>query len=216
MPWLSALFEVPQRRKASLIRVQARCDCLPTRNPWPPLGLHLIIHWMPYLVDGNNLLFALKKAGLDVARSVLCALVARLAQSPRPRTGGRASRPSKREDVTVVFDGPPPHGPLAQQIEVEGVRIVFAAPEPADAVIMREIAEDSAPRRLIVVSTDRQIRQAARRRRCVIRLSEDFVQDLLTAADAPAHKTTPEMREKYQGLSEAQTRQWIKEFGLEE
>ena len=166
----------------------------------------------------------MKKAGLDLARSGLCVLLGELARRPprgaaRRETGApadrrRAAGTHRGEAVTVVFDGPAPHGPLARQIQAPGVRILYAAPEKADEVIARLIDDDSAPRRLIVVSTDRAIRKAARRRRCVSRLSEEFLDDLLRVADRPAGFTSPaEPRQKYQGLSADQTRQWLAEFG---
>ena len=180
---------------------------------------------MPYLIDGNNLQHAMKKAGLDLARSGLCALLSVLAKRPprvavRPReTGAPADRrrttgPRRPEAVTIVFDGPAPQGPLARQIEAPLVRILYAAPEKADEVIVRLIDADTAPRRLIVVSTDRAIRKAARRRRCVSRLCEDFLDDLLRA-NRPGGFTSPaEPRQKTQGLSSPdQTRQWLTEFG---
>ena len=159
-----------------------------------------------------------------MARSGLCALLGALAKHPpcarsRRETGAPADRRRtanvrRAEAVTVVFDGPAPYGPLAKQIQADGVRILYAAPEKADEVIVRLIAADTAPRRLTVVSTDRAIRKAARRRRCVSRLSEEFLDDLLRVADRPAGFTSPaEPRQKYQGLSADQTRQWLTEFG---
>ncbi|MCL2701699.1 MAG: NYN domain-containing protein [Phycisphaerae bacterium] len=178
---------------------------------------------MPYLIDGNNLLHALKKAGSELPRSGLCALLSALSQRP-PRVAARretvAPADRRRSDgtrtahaVTVVFDGPAPQGALAKQIQTPGVRVLYAAPEKADEVIVRLIAADTAPRRLIVVSTDREIRKAARRRRCTSRLSEEFIDDLLRATRPGGFTSPAEPPQKYQGLSADQTRQWLTEFG---
>ena len=117
---------------------------------------------MPFLIDGNNLMFALRKAGADVGRSGVVSLLALLADAG--------------ERVTVVFDGAAPAGPLAQQVEDPRVAIVYASPQSADECIMQFIAADSAPRRLTVVSTDHELRRAARKRRCPSALSEDFAE----------------------------------------
>jgi hypothetical protein len=156
---------------------------------------------MNLLIDGNNLAFAVLNAdGNPVGRQHLCRMLASLLP-----VGGRAH---------VVFDGPPPRllpppEPKAQ------VRVEYAAPQSADEVLLRRIREDSAPRRLTVVSSDHEIRQAARRRRCRSVTSEDFAA-FIERLSRPARLAPPgEPDEKTRGLSPQQLDAWLKEFGVE-
>ena len=151
---------------------------------------------MPYLIDGNNLLFALKEAGCDAGRSGLCALLGKLARTDR---------------VKVVFDGPP-LPPSAGERAPAGVEVKCSGRQTADKLIIAEIDANTAPRRLTVVSTDREIRKAARRRRCGVALSEDFAKDLLRA---PKERPEPvEPREKWSGLTGQEQAKWLREFGI--
>src|SRR5205807_1016138 len=68
--------------------------------------------------------------------------------------------------TTVVFDArtPPDHLPNRQKLR--GITIIFAVgDESADARIVSMINAHSAPKSLTAISTDRQIRQAAERRK---------------------------------------------------
>jgi hypothetical protein len=154
---------------------------------------------VPFLIDGNNVLFALKKAGTEANRIGLCRHLGELA-----RAG---------EKVTVVFDGPPPQGPLAREVDEPGVTIYFSSGRTADEVIAELILADTAPRRLTVVSTDHEIRRNAHKRRCPTLDSEAFAEILLSP---PATRRPGEPAEKRQGLlSEEETEAWLKEFHLD-
>jgi hypothetical protein len=152
------------------------------------------------LIDGNNLLFALSGAGCDLERQGLARLLSRVL--------------ARQERVHVVFDGPPPSGPLADPVVAEGVRVTFSGKGPADGIIIKLIAADSAPRQLTVVSTDHEIRRAAHRRRCKIALSEEFARLLLHAQRAGEKPKPGEEEKKPDGLSPEQVQKWLDEFGL--
>ena len=156
---------------------------------------------MPYLIDGNNLIYALADAGRQVGRSGLCNLLMPLL------TGGT---------VTTVFDGPPPPGQMVRQIEQTGITVKYSSDRPADEVIIEHIQANSAPRRLTVVSTDREIRQAARRRRCQSVTSQDFAILLEKLAQAPTQRSPSEPPEKTDGLGGKHVDGWMKEFGFED
>ena len=157
---------------------------------------------MPILIDGNNLLGALAEVHEALGRLGLCQLLGGLIAAG--------------QTVEVVFDGPAPQAGLARQIAETGIITAYSAGEPADELIGRRIADSSAPRRLTVVSSDRQIRQAARRRRCHGIRSEDFARQLLRMRHSPPPKPPAEPTEKRTGLSPAHRRQWLAEFGLDE
>jgi len=151
---------------------------------------------MPFLIDGNNLMHALSGADATVGREGLCELL------------GYISR--RGEKISVIFDGP------ARSAKPEGeLEIVYCPARSADEVICERIAANTAPRRLVVVSTDRQIRRAARRRRCKIATSEQFAKTLLRAAAGPEKPPPAEPPEKRLGLRPEQTDAWLKEFGLD-
>lgn len=156
---------------------------------------------MPYLIDGNNLLYALEKVGVSVGRHGLTAMLTRLAA---------------RERVCLVFDGPPPRDGMSDELNLpNAMDVLYAAPLSADQVIIEHIARDSAPHRLTVVSTDKEIRKAAGHRRCRICLSEDFVTVLQQSTQPPVRRKPGEPRQKEQGLTEDETQAWMKEFGVE-
>jgi hypothetical protein len=158
---------------------------------------------MPFLIDGNNLMFALAGAGFEGNRSTLCDLLARLV-APRDR-------------VCLVFDGPAPEGGISQQMYRPGVELIFSGRSSADRIILDRIAADSAPKRLTVVSTDHELRQAARRRRCRACRSEEFAKWLARQDRAPEQSCGPqEPPQKRAGLSEEETQAWLREFGIED
>ncbi len=156
---------------------------------------------MPYLIDGNNLVFALRAAGYDRGRTGLCQLLAAMAG---------------RDKATVVFDGPlPPHG-LLMQMEHPNLALEFSSPQSADSLLIGHINACSAPKLLTVVSSDHEIQQAARHRKCRVRRSEDFVPELLEAASPLQPHKPAEPPQKRQGLSEEESERWIREFNLDE
>jgi hypothetical protein len=160
---------------------------------------------MPYLIDGNNLMHALADAGPQVGREALCRLLKPLL--------------AQGETAHVVFDGAEPPPGVAAQIEQTGVRVTYAAEQTADEVILKWIAQDTAPKRLTVVSTDKEIRRAAERRRCKAVTSQEFAKKLLridAAQRRPKPVRSPESGAKQKGLSEQETRRWLREFGLDE
>ncbi len=155
---------------------------------------------MPILIDGNNLIYAMADVGYDVGRGSLCAMLSILVE--------------KGQQVTVVFDGAEPDKPLARQIAAGGVETIYSGKIKADILICEKIAANTAPRRLTVVSTDREIRQAARKRRCKGMRSDDFARALAGMQKTqPAPSTEPQ--EKRLGLAEGQSAKWLKEFGLD-
>ncbi len=159
---------------------------------------------MPVLIDGNNLLFAALDADPErpPSRSVLCL---RLGQWAR-RTG---------EKVTVVFDGPTPPEGLAKQTSAPAVDVAYSESVTADEVLAELIEEDTAARRLVVVSSDREVARAARRRKAKSIRSEAFWAALLRELARPMPRSL-EPREKTEGLSgEDQAERWMRELGLD-
>lgn len=157
---------------------------------------------MPLVIDGYNLLKAdmpPSLAGLDEAG--LCHAL--------DRAGFVAG------GVRIVLDGGPKPG-LPTQSPVTGVELVHAGKgKSADDVIMDMIDADHAPRSLVVVSTDREIRKAARRRRAVSVTSADFIR-MLAAALARTRGGGPSPDKITRGqLDDDDVRRWLDEFGID-
>jgi predicted RNA-binding protein with PIN domain len=160
---------------------------------------------MPVLIDGNNLLFAARDADPErpPSRSTLCL---RLGQWAR-RTG---------ETVVLVFDGPAPAKALARQISDPDVGVSYSgAGVSADEVLMRAIAAHSAPKRLLVVSSDNEIARAGRRRRAKTVGADAFWRHVQRDLTRPPRKRL-EPGEKNRGLPPEDARRWLSEFGLDE
>ncbi len=157
---------------------------------------------MAYLVDGNNLMHALIGERGGPGRQGLVSLLAALVE--------------RGERVHVVFDGPPPPEGMRRQIASSGVRVSYSRSRTADDLLAELIAADSGPRELVVVSSDREVRRSARRRRCHTRTSESFAKTLRSAAGrSPGQGRSSEPPEKTAGLSPEQTAEWLREFGID-
>jgi predicted RNA-binding protein with PIN domain len=149
---------------------------------------------MRLLIDGYNLLHTTMPshlAGLDEAG--LCGLLAR----SRWRGG-----------AVVVCDGMPKPG-LAAVSPVASVELVYSGVgRSADEHIIALIEAHSAPRRLAVVSNDREIQKAARRRRCRVLTCERMIGELAILAAASGSRP-PE------GGIGGGTDYWLRQFGLD-
>ena len=81
--------------------------------------------------------------------------------------------------TTLVFDArvPPPDRP--SEFRISGLRVQFANPGgDADEMIERLLAEHSAPGRVTLISSDRRLQTAARRRRAKPVASEEFFEQM--------------------------------------
>jgi hypothetical protein len=158
---------------------------------------------MRYLIDGYNLLHAtghlvgkLGPRGLQKARQ---ALLDRLTTLAKIGAG-----------VTVVFDarGAPPAAEAEQSYK--GVRVCFAVDRAADDLIEDLIRREPAPRLLTVVSDDRRIKDAARRRHCPTPRCLDFYEEI-EKAPGPAH--VEEAPERPRTPPEHEVKAWLRAFG---
>jgi len=115
-------------------------------------------------------------------------------------------------DVRMVCDGSSGGLSLPRELaEGSGIRLVFAGPGPdaADIMIERIIEKDSAPRTLLVVSSDRRILVAGRKRRCSVLTSEQFLQRLVddsAVGGAGGHGGA---------IDHGTAAMWMREFGFE-
>jgi predicted RNA-binding protein with PIN domain len=123
----------------------------------------------------------------------------------------------QRARTTVVFDaGDEAPTDVSSKVHFESMRIVYAIRDPdADARIEKLVAEHSAPRQIRVVSSDRRLQTAARRRRGQFVTSEQFLaeldQEIPSASPSPL---SPDLNTKYTGeMTEAEMAEWLEIFG---
>ena len=121
--------------------------------------------------------------------------------------------------VTVVCDGSPkPHSLKAGDPALGAVELIFSgADRSADEVIIELIDKDSAPRRLTVVSSDRAIRKAARRRKARDWSAEEFLNRLVRAVRQGGSGTTAPGPTKPGGavMPDGQVQRWLDFFGID-
>ncbi|UCD76477.1 MAG: NYN domain-containing protein [Phycisphaerales bacterium] len=158
---------------------------------------------MPLIIDTYNVLHVVgilppELAGIDVAG------LAHLIGASRYRN----------ESAMLVCDGVP-SGP-APTTGTGTVTIRYAGPgRQADDLIAAMIRRTSAPRRLTVVSSDRQVLRAAARRRCKTARSEEFLRRLLDDSISPRRRGKRSGRETSGPLSRSQVTRWANIFGLD-
>lgn len=138
------------------------------------------------LIDGYNLLHAAGLAQRDYGPGEFEQTRRRLLKLLANQLCDRECR-----RTTVVFDAPAQTLGPSPPTEVHGIRVIFAGGDgDADAAIERLISRNSAPRRLHVISSDRRVQQAARRRKANFHDSEAFLKRI-------ARRPTPEERARH-------------------
>jgi predicted RNA-binding protein with PIN domain len=161
---------------------------------------------MLYLIDGYNLLFALgilrKRMGpdgLEKARRNLLGVL-------------HGSFGDESHHLTVVFDAARPPPGVPSETTYQGIQVRFAiGMAAADDLIEALIRKASAPRHLTVVSDDRRIKDAARRRHCVVSGCGDFLKEM-ERRRKPAPPPPGEQSAKPSGVSGEEARRWLEEF----
>lgn len=163
------------------------------------------------LIDGYNLMHA---AGLarptygpgDLER---CRhrLLRFLVNTLKSREKGRAK---------VIFDAFDAPEDASRRQSFDGLEVLFATPgSDADSLIEELIAKHSAPRQIMVISSDRRLQKAARRRRAKSVDSGAFIDMLLCRT--PRDESVTLAREddpKFEGtLSPGELNQWLDFFG---
>lgn len=160
---------------------------------------------MPFIIDGHNLMWAIQKTNPDNYPLIDIQLC---------RTINRYLIKINEKGV-IVFDGT---GPKDKSIfdDVSNLEVVFSGVKAeADDVIEDKIRVNTAPKRLAVVSNDRRIRDAARKRKAVSVKSEAFWQNVERILKERKNKPK-EPPQKRTGLSESETKQWLEFFGVED
>jgi predicted RNA-binding protein with PIN domain len=157
-----------------------------------------------FIIDGHNLLHAIPK--VDECTALISDLqLCRILDYYLKQTDN---------DGEIIFDGIGPPDKTGFD-NLNRLEISFAGLDTdTDTVIEDKIRANSAPKRLIIVSSDRRIRKAARARKALSLKSEEFWNNVYKQLEKKRRKKEPEA--KRIGLSESETKQWLKFFGLEQ
>ncbi len=159
---------------------------------------------MAVIIDGHNLLHSIHKEERDfepVSDVWLCRILGRYLNQIN-------------EKGEVVFDGTGPRDKSGFD-NINNLEVFFAGIScDADTVIEDKIAANTAPKRLTVVSSDRRLRDAARKRKAIVVKSEVFWESV--QKQLSRKKKVKEPPAKRKGISDSETEQWLDFFGLEE
>ncbi len=156
-----------------------------------------------YIIDGHNLLYAIPKID-EYAASInddqLCQMIS-------------IYLILTRQSGEIIFDGAGPRD-KSRFDNINGLEVSFAGlGTDTDSVIEDKISTSTAPKRLIIVSSDRRLRKAARARKAVSIKSENFWNNVNKQLNRKRPKKEPGA--KRHGLSDSETKQWLDYFGIE-
>lgn len=127
---------------------------------------------MRLLIDGYNLMHAQGLTGSNRDPERL-----RKARERLLKTLSKRLAPVDRHATRVVFDASMKLPNLPRMIWVDGITVEFASEQPtADTRICELISKHDAPKKLIVISSDNQIIQAAERRGCRVIGADPFME----------------------------------------
>ena len=157
---------------------------------------------MPYLIDGHNLIPKVPGLSLDAVDDEM-QLVEMLQEFCR--------RKGKR--VEVFFDKAPPGGRRVRVFGSVTARFVGQGATADDAIMGRLARLGRAARNWTVVSSDRQVRTAARAKHATSLPSEDFAVQLCEALDGSSRQAG---EDPGMSVSPDEVDEWLRIFGGDE
>ncbi|HUX07422.1 MAG TPA: NYN domain-containing protein [Acidobacteriota bacterium] len=155
---------------------------------------------MPYLIDGNNLIGAIRVIDIRdaAAREKMTRMLA-------------AYQRAKNNSVTVVYDGPPPGG-VRGKSSIGGLKIIYAGPDTdADTRIRKILDRAREPASYVVVSSDKQVYSYARWRGAKAMRVMPFYKDLQQTLERAGR-----MAAEFDALNDNEVDEWIRYLGLED
>ncbi len=160
---------------------------------------------MPYLIDGYNLLRAVQRYEefAMVTDVQMCRIISDFLRC-------------MRDHGHIVFDGigPPDKRELGG---IHGVEVYFSGENlEADDIIEQKILDNSAPKSLVVVSSDNRLRRAAAKRKATAIRAEPFWAFMCEQLEKQANRPAPEPSQKRNGITEHEADLWMDAFGMDE
>ncbi len=153
---------------------------------------------MPLLIDGHNVIGQMASLSLDDPDDE--AKLLEYLRSYRARTGRR---------LTVVFDHGLPGG--ESRLSTGGVKVIFAdTSTDADSVIMGRVRRAPTGSELVVISSDREVLDAARARKLEAVRAVDFAYEL---ENPPSAQDGEDEEKPDRALSESEVKEWMQIFG---
>lgn len=155
------------------------------------------------IIDGYNLLRAvqnLTEQSFNITDVQLCQIVSEYLYRIKKKG-------------SIVFDGIGPRDKSGFNNLFNLEAVFSGTSHEADDVIEKLILENTAPRNLSVVSSDRRIRTAAKKRKAADVDCVDFWTEVIKQLERKK-KRPAEPEAKFVGISEAETEYWLREFGF--
>ncbi|HIA18265.1 MAG TPA: hypothetical protein EYN70_02400 [Planctomycetaceae bacterium] len=162
------------------------------------------------LIDGYNLLYATDITGqgrdagtLQAARQALLDFLV------------DSLRSNLLERTVIVFDAKNPPPGLPRRVKQAGLLIHYATGFPnADELLKQYLEIHTAPRQVLVVSSDHEVQRAARRRRAGFIDSDAWYRKLLAQRNHPENPDLQLASEKPTNPpSAAEVQEWLEQFG---
>ncbi len=162
---------------------------------------------MRYIFDGHNLLFAVRGSGEQFASLTVEAVTHFLCHILEEYLRLKKSR------GVLFYDGMGPRDKSFftnfSRLDVEFSGEFFEA----DDLIEAEIEADTAPKLLTVVSSDRRVRDKAKRRKAKSVSSIDFWFEVLDEIEKPRPKNEPMAKKR--GITNSEVDYWMKYFNID-
>ena len=168
---------------------------------------------MPLLIDGYNLLHATDIFGDETGpntfqrsrEALLAFLTASLNESERAQT-------------TIVFDAAEAPPGLPNHYTIDGLQVIYARDYPdADTLIEEMIEDHTAPRGLLVISSDHRVQRAARRRGSKYTDSERWYSELWRRRVELRRNQQKSVPEKPMGdLTPEEIADWVEQFDCDD
>ena len=160
---------------------------------------------LAFLIDGYNLIHALglvhKKIAPKELENARRHLLEFLHERLEPLSG----------DITVVFDAKRRPARVAAEQQEGGILIRYAGKnQEADDLIEELLAKNATPRRLVVVSEDRRLRDAAKRRHALSWSGQDLLAHLERRPAPRRDAADPEAERR--PMSAKEVEEWLHEF----
>jgi len=160
---------------------------------------------MPFLIDGYNLLRAIQKKDEEFAPLTDVQLCQKL--------GLYLTRTA--ETGEIVFDGAGPRDKSPFD-NIPNLEIIFAGMSvEADTIMEEKIQTNSAPKRLVVISNDRRVHAAGRKRKTELIKCELFWAQVEKELSRKRGPKEPHQKRRGQ-LSKGETDRWMQLFDLDD